>query len=82
MVIVVDDKLDWYGFDEFGGFVYDVIGMCCDFYIGCLLFGLDYYYCCYLNLICVLFEFMGLFLIEVEFLVYDVLNVFMCMGFL
>lgn len=82
MVMVIGDILGWYGIDVFGGLVYDVIGMCCDFYIGWLLLGDDYYYCCYLNLIWCLVVEMDMLLLEVEKYVYDVLNVFMCIGFI
>lgn len=82
MVMVIIDMLNWYGIDEYGGFVYDVIGICCDFYIVWVFGGVDYYYCCYFNLICVLVDVCYLLLEEVECYVYDVLNVFMCIGFI
>ena len=50
MATIEDDSLDWYGFDEFGGSVHDVIGTRCDPYTGRLLSGDDYHYCCHSNL--------------------------------
>ena len=82
MATVVDDTLDWYGFDEFGGSVHDVIGTRCDPYTGRLLSGPDYHYFCHSNLTRALSDFTGLSLTEAEPLVHDVLNVFMCTGFL
>ena len=81
MATVTDDTLDWYGFDEFGGSVHDVIGTRCDPYTGRLLSGSDYHYCCHSNLTRAFSDYTGLNLHEAEPLVHDVLNVFMCTGF-
>ena len=78
---ISDDTLDWYGFDEFGGSVHDVIGTRCDPYTGRLLTGNDYHYCCHSNLTRALAQHQGLSLTEAETHVHDVLNVFMCTGF-
>lgn len=79
---VTDDTLDWYGFDEFGGSVHDVIGTRCDPYTHNLLsHGGQYHYCCHSNLTRALSDHSGLPLHEAELHVHDVLNVFMCTGF-
>ena len=81
MATIIEDTLDWYGFDEFGGGVHDVIGTRCDPYTGRLLSGDDYHYCCHSNLTRGLADATGLPLVEAEMHVHDVLNVFMCTGF-
>ena len=81
MATITADTLDWYGFDEFGGSVHDVIGTRCDPYTGRLLAGSDYHHCCHSNLIRALSTHRGLSLAEAETHVHDVLNVFMCTGF-
>lgn len=81
MATIVDDTLDWYGFDQFGGSVHDVIGTRCDPYTGRLLSGDDYHHCCHSNLTRALASHSGLSLDEAERHVHDVLNVFMCTGF-
>ena len=81
MATITDDTLDWYGFDDFGGSVHDVIGTRCDPYTGRLLTGDDYHYCCHSNLTRALASHTGLPLDEAEMHVHDVLNVFMCTGF-
>lgn len=81
MATIIRDTLDWYGFDEFGGSVHDVIGTRCDPYTGRLLSGDDYHYCCHSNLTRALADHCDLPLHEAEAQVHDVLNVFMCTGF-
>jgi uncharacterized protein YcgI (DUF1989 family) len=81
MATIVDDTLDWYGFDEFGGSVHDVIGTRCDPYTRRLLGGDDYHYCCHSNLTRALAAHTDLPLHVAETHVHDVLNVFMCTGF-
>ena len=81
MATIVDDSLDWYGFDQFGGSVHDVIGTRCDPYTGRLLSGDDYHHCCHSNLTRALAAHSKLPLHEAEAYVHDVLNVFMCTGF-
>ena len=81
MATITDDTLAWYGFDEFGGSVHDVIGTRCDPYTNNLLSGGQYHHCCHSNLTRALADARGLSLKEAETLVHDVLNVFMCTGF-
>jgi uncharacterized protein len=81
MATIVEDSLDWYGIDPFGGSVHDVIGTRCDPYTGKLLSGSDYHYCCHSNLTRAVSDATGLSLAEAEPHVHDVLNVFMCTGF-
>ena len=50
MATIVEDSLDWYGTDGFGGRVHDVIGTRCDPYTNRLLTGGDYHHCCHSNL--------------------------------
>ncbi|TRD16686.1 urea carboxylase-associated family protein [Palleronia caenipelagi] len=81
MAMIVDDSLNWYGVDEWGGRVHDVIGTRCDPYTGRLLSGRDYHHCCHSNLTRALSNATGMPLHEAETHVHDVLNVFMCTGF-
>ena len=81
MATIIEDTLAWYGADEFGGRVHDVIGTRCDPYTGKLLSGDDYHYCCHSNLTRALADALGMSLDESELHVHDVLNVFMCTGF-
>jgi uncharacterized protein len=78
---ITEDTLDWYGFDEFGGSVHDVIGTRCDPYTHRLLSGEDYHHCCHSNLTRAFAEHTGLSLKQAEPYIHDVLNVFMCTGF-
>mgnify|MGYP001216540376 CR=1 FL=1 len=75
------DTLDWYGFDDDGSSVHDIIGTRCDPYTAKLLGGNDYHYCCHSNLIRALVKEKGLKINEAEKFIHDVLNVFMCTGF-
>ena len=81
MATIIQDSLGWYGMDEYGGSVHDVIGTRCDPYTGNLLAGSQYHHCCHSNLIRALADETGLSLTEAEPHVHDVLNVFMCTGF-
>ncbi len=81
MATIVEDTLDWYGIDEFGGSVHDVIGTRCDPYTGNLLAGSQYHYCCHSNLTRAVSDHLGIPLEQAEAHVHDVLNVFMCTGF-
>ena len=81
MATITHDTLDWYGFDEFGAGVHDVIGTRCDPYTNHLLTGGDYHHCCHSNLTRALAEARGLPLAEAEAHVHDVVNVFMCTGY-
>lgn len=79
---ITNDTLDWYGFDEFGGSVHDVIGTRCDPYTHNLLSAGDHYHhCCHSNLTRALAKATGMTLPEAEPYIHDVLNVFMCTGF-
>lgn len=82
MATITDDSLDWYGIDEFGGSVHDVIGTRCDPYTHNLLSdGDQYHHCCHSNLTRALARARDLNPAEAETYVHDVLNVFMCTGF-
>lgn len=81
LATVTHDTLDWYGWDEFGGSVHDVIGTRCDPYTAKLLSGVDYHHCCHSNLIRALADHKNLTRNDAETYVHDVLNVFMCTGF-
>lgn len=81
MATITHDTLDWYGWDEFGGSVHDVIGTRCDPYTHNLLSGGQYHHCCHSNLSRAFATKTGMSLIEAEQHIHDVLNVFMCTGF-
>ena len=81
MATITHDTLDWYGYDEFGAGVHDVIGTRCDPYTNHLLTGGDYHYCCHSNLTRALAAARDLPLAEAETHVHDVVNVFMCTGY-
>ncbi len=75
------DTLDWYGYDDDGGSVHDVIGTRCDPYTSKLISGNDYHYCCHSNLTRALAREKRLNKNDAEKIVHDVLNVFMLTGF-
>ena len=81
MATVTHDTLGWYGIDSFGGSVHDVIGTRCDPYTHNLLSGDHYHHCCHSNLTRALAAETGKPTAEIEHMVHDVLNVFMCTGF-
>ena len=81
LATITKDTLDWYGIDEEGGSVHDVIGTRCDPYTAKLLEGHEYHYCCHSNLVRALVKEKGFEVGEAEKFVHDVLNVFMCTGF-
>ena len=81
MATVTYDTLGWYGIDEFGGSVHDVIGTRCDPYTHNLLKGGQYHHCCHSNLTRAMAAHLDVSLFEAEPHVHDVLNVFMCTGF-
>ncbi len=81
MATITADTLDWYGWDDDGASVHDVIGTRCDPYTSHLLSKEHYHYCCHSNLTRALAQHHGLPLVEAERYVHDVLNVFMCTGF-
>ncbi len=81
MATITQDTLDWYGFDEWGGAVHDVIGTRCDPYTNMLLHGSEYHHCCHSNLTRAFADATQGKLSDAEPHVHDVLNVFMCTGF-
>lgn len=81
MATITYDSLEWYGWDEDGGGVHDVIGTRCDPYTNHVLNGVDYHHCCHSNLTRAMAEELNLPAVEVEHHIHDVLNVFMCTGF-
>ena len=81
MATITWDTLDWYGWDEDGGGVHDVIGTRCDPYTNYMLKGVDYHHCCHSNLTRALVAARNLPPGEAELQVHDVMNVFMCTGF-
>lgn len=81
MATVVADTLDWYGIDQDGGSVHDVIGTRCDPYTNHLLSGQDYHHCCHSNLTRAVAAAVDMPIEEAQGLVHDVLNVFICTGF-
>ena len=82
MATITHDSLGWYGIDEYGGSVHDVVGTRCDPYTGRLLSGQDYHHCCHSNLTRALADHADLPLAVAEGYIHDVLNVFMCTGFM
>ncbi len=81
LATITHDTLAWYGYDEDGGGIHDVIGTRCDPYTNRMLGGEDYNHCCHSNLTRALVKERGIPLEEAEFRVHDVMNVFMCTGF-
>lgn len=77
MVTIIDDSLSWYGVDETGGRVHDLLGTRCDPYINTLLSqpGASYDYHCHSNLTRAVLPF-GL----NELDVHDVINLFQVTG--
>ena len=78
---ITHDTLDWYGWDQDGAGVHDVIGTRCDPYTNQLLKQTDYHYCCHSNLTRALAQHLKVPTGDIEHLVHDVMNVFMCTGF-
>ena len=81
MATITHDTLDWYGFDDDGGSVHDVIGTRCDPYTEKILSNKEYHFCCHSNLIRALSNYKKISYKEAENYIHDVLNVFMCTGF-
>ncbi len=81
MATITYDTLDWYGWDQYGGSVHDVIGTRCDPYTAKLLQNVDYHHCCHSNLVRAFSDHSGLSLADTEPVIHDVMNVFMCTGF-
>ena len=78
---ITHDTLDWYGWDQDGASVHDVIGTRCDPYTNHMLTKTDYHYCCHSNLTRALAKHLDVPTAQAEPFVHDVLNVFMCTGF-
>jgi uncharacterized protein len=81
MATITHDTLGWYGWDDDGAGVHDVIGTRCDPYTNVLLKGIEYHNCCHSNLSRALAAELGVPAADAEIHVHDVLNVFMCTGF-
>lgn len=81
LATITHDTLGWYGWDDDGAGVHDVIGTRCDPYTNKLLHGTDYHHCCHSNLMRALAAKLGISPTEAEPHIHDVLNVFMCTGF-
>ncbi len=81
MATITHDTLDWYGWDDDGAGVHDVIGTRCDPYTNTMLKGVNYHYCCHSNLTRALAQQQAQPTAAIEQHVHDVLNVFMCTGF-
>ena len=81
LAAITHDTLGWYGWDEDGAGVHDVIGTRCDPYTNHMLHAVDYDHCCHSNLTRALAEHLQVPVEEAEPYVHDVLNVFMCTGF-
>jgi uncharacterized protein len=81
MATITHDTLDWYGWDEDGAGVHDIIGTRCDPYTNLLLKGVEYHHCCHSNLTRALAAAQTLPPKEAERHVHDVMNVFMCTGY-
>ena len=81
MATITHDTLGWYGWDDDGGGVHDVIGTRCDPYTNLLLKGTEYHHCCHSNLTRALAAERKIPLDEAERHIHDVMNVFMCTGY-
>jgi uncharacterized protein YcgI (DUF1989 family) len=81
LATITHDTLDWYGWDEDGAGVHDIIGTRCDPYTNVLLKGVEYHHCCHSNLTRALAAERNLPLAQAELYVHDVMNVFMCTGY-
>ena len=81
MATITQDTLDWYGWDEDGASLHDVIGTRCDPYTNVLLKGVEYHHCCHSNLTRALAAHRSMPLAQAELHVHDVFNVFLCTGF-
>ena len=81
LATITHDTLGWYGWDEDGAGVHDVIGTRCDPYTNLLLKGGEYHHCCHSNLARALAAERGMAVTEAELHVHDVMNVFMCTGY-
>lgn len=81
MATITHDTLEWYGWDQDGAGVHDVIGTRCDPYTNHVLNQVDYHHCCHSNLTRALVAKKNMSVEQAESHLHDVLNVFMCTGF-
>jgi len=81
LATITHDTLDWYGWDDDGAGVHDVIGTRCDPYTNLLLKGTEYHHCCHSNLTRALAAERNMPPSQAELHVHDVMNVFMCTGY-
>jgi uncharacterized protein len=81
LATITHDTLDWYGWDQDGAGVHDIIGTRCDPYTNLLLKGIEYHHCCHSNLTRALAAERGMTLAAAESYVHDVMNIFMCTGY-
>ncbi|OAA78561.1 hypothetical protein LEL_05384 [Akanthomyces lecanii RCEF 1005] len=75
LATIIHDSLAWYGEDEHGGRVHDLLGTRCDPYINTVLAGAQYDFHCHSNLVRAVAPF-GL----AEADVHDVINIFQVTG--
>lgn len=75
LATIIKDSLDWYGEDEHGGRVHDLLGTRCDPYINTVLSGGNYNFQCHSNLTRAVLPY-GL----NEQDVHDVINIFQVTG--
>ncbi|PSK98483.1 hypothetical protein CLV63_105157 [Murinocardiopsis flavida] len=75
LLTVTNDTLAWYGTDEDGGRIHDLLGSRCDPYVNRILTDEDFDFHCHSNLTRAVLPY-GL----TEFDVHDVLNIFNCAG--
>ncbi|KXH69396.1 hypothetical protein CSAL01_01875 [Colletotrichum salicis] len=75
LATIIKDSLDWYGEDEHGGRVHDLLGTRCDPYINTVLSGGNYNFQCHSNLTRAVLPY-GL----IEQDVHDVINIFQVTG--
>ncbi|WP_046468177.1 urea carboxylase-associated family protein [Allosalinactinospora lopnorensis] len=75
LLTITNDSLEWYGVDEDGARVHDLLGSRCDPYVNRILTGEDFDFHCHSNLVRAVLPY-GL----TEFDVHDVLNIFTVTG--
>jgi uncharacterized protein YcgI (DUF1989 family) len=75
LLTITNDTLDWYGVDDDGARVHDLLGSRCDPYVNRMLTGTDFDFHCHSNLTRAVLPY-GL----TEFDVHDVLNIFTVTG--
>jgi len=75
LLTITNDTLEWYGVDEDGGRVHDLLGARCDPYVNRMFNGKDFDFHCHSNLTRAVLPY-GL----TEFDVHDVLNIFAVTG--